>query len=81
MNKVRTHFHLGRLLRIALIISLVTILIVVVFQNRESVETRILFSKFEMPRAALLFVTFAIGVVTGVLTLMALRSRTVNGPS
>ena len=75
MNHSDRNFHAGRFLRMVIIVLLIAFLVIVVFQNREMVETRILFSRFEMPRAALLFLTFAIGVFIGVLTHMALRSR------
>lgn len=75
MNQSDKTFHAGRFLRTVIIVLPVAFLVIVVFQNWENVETRILFSRFEMPRAALLFLTFAIGVFTGVLTHMALRSR------
>lgn len=54
--------------RLILIAAVVLIVVVVVLQNTESVETRILFLKLEMPRAALLFGTLIIGFALGVLT-------------
>ena len=75
MNTSDKSFHFGHLVRTVIVVLPVAFLVIVVFQNWEIVETRILFSRFEMPRATLLFLTFAIGVFTGVLTHMALRSR------
>ncbi len=75
MNQSNNGFHLGRLIRLILIITMVVVLAILVFQNRESVETRILFSKVVMPRAALLFVTFSIGTATGILGSWAFASR------
>ena len=49
--------------------------VIIAFQNRESVETTLLFATVEMPRAALLFVTLAIGFAGGVLTTWAIVSR------
>ncbi len=53
-----------KLVAIAIVVILA---IVVVMQNTQSVETRLLFVTVEMPRAVLLFVTLAIGFVVGVL--------------
>jgi uncharacterized integral membrane protein len=41
--------------------------IIIAFQNTEPVETQLLFFKVTMPRAILLFITLAIGFVTGIL--------------
>ncbi len=41
--------------------------IALIAQNTESVETKFLFMKFSMPRAALLLVSFLGGLVTGML--------------
>jgi uncharacterized integral membrane protein len=38
-----------------------------VVQNTETVATRLLFATIEMPRALLLFITLAIGVVIGLI--------------
>ena len=54
---------------------LAALLIIVIIQNTESVETRILFVSLTMPRAVLLFVVFVIGIVTGLLTAFAYGSR------
>jgi len=40
---------------------------VVIFQNTEPVETRLLFMKITMPRAGLLAMTLLIGIVSGIL--------------
>lgn len=50
---------------IAAILALVVL--VVVLQNTESVETRLLFTTITMPRAALLFGTLLVGFALGVL--------------
>ena len=52
---------------IAAVIAAILI-VVVVLQNTQPVETRILVSTVTMPRAALLFVTFAVGYVLGLVT-------------
>jgi len=41
---------------------------IVLLQNTESVQTKILFFSFTMPRAVLLFLTALIGFIIGVLT-------------
>ena len=43
------------------------LILIVIFQNTESVSTSILFVEFSMPRVALLFITLIIGIVLGVL--------------
>lgn len=47
-------------------ISLVIVLIVVL-QNTQSVETRVLFFSFTMPRALLLAITLVVGIIAGLL--------------
>lgn len=54
-----------RALENSLVALLVVLAIVVVLQNTESVETRLLFVEIAMPRAVLLFVTMLIGIVIG----------------
>ena len=44
---------------------LAVLMLVVVLQNTESVETRLLFATLSMPRALLLLITLLIGVVIG----------------
>ena len=46
---------------------LAALILIVIFQNTESVRTHVLFVTFEMPRVALLFITLVIGVILGVL--------------
>ena len=47
---------------------LAIVVLIVVLQNTEAVETRILFLTLTMPRAALLFGTLIVGFVLGLLT-------------
>jgi len=52
-----------------MVVAVVAILVVIiVLQNTQSVETRILFITLSMPRAVLLFVTLLIGFVLGLVT-------------
>jgi putative membrane protein len=46
---------------------LAVIIIVVVFQNTEAVQTKVLWATVTMPRALLLFMTLAVGIIIGVL--------------
>lgn len=48
------------------LLSLLVMLIVIV-QNTETVDTRILFATISMPRAALLGITLLIGIILGIL--------------
>lgn len=43
------------------------LLVIIIFQNLETVSTRLLFARVEMPQAALLFLTAAAGFVLGLL--------------
>lgn len=52
------------------VVVLVVLGIVIALQNRESVETQLLFVSVSMPRAVLLFITLAIGFVSGILASM-----------
>lgn len=49
--------------------------LIIILQNTESVETRILFMTVVMPRAALLFVTLLIGFLSGALTAFWMSRR------
>lgn len=56
---------------------LLVIVIIVVFQNTDAVETKLLFATITMPRALLLILTLLIGVIAGLLlgTRLAHRSK------
>lgn len=49
----------------AITIGAIVLLIIVIIQNMETVETRILFMTLSMPRAVLLFLFAAIGFALG----------------
>jgi uncharacterized integral membrane protein len=59
-------------LKLSAVLIVTLLLVVVVLQNTQSVETRILFLTVSMPRAVLLLVTtsagFAVGVLVAILT-------------
>ncbi len=48
-------------------LALAVLGIIIVIQNTESVETRLLFATVTMPRAVLLFIATAVGFALGVL--------------
>ena len=60
-----TTFAKGKPIAVAV---LAIVVLIVVLQNTEAVETRILFLTLTMPRAALLFGTLIVGFVLGLLT-------------
>ncbi len=49
--------------------------IIVIFQNTEVVETRLLFITVSMPRALLLIVTLLLGVLLGLMTAVRIRRK------
>ena len=55
-------------LKIVAIAVLTFVVVFVVFQNTQAVETRVLFLTLTLPNAALLFGTLIIGFAIGVLT-------------
>ncbi|MFO7905985.1 MAG: LapA family protein [Pirellulaceae bacterium] len=59
---------------------IVVIVLIVVFQNTQSVETKLLFFSVTMPNAALLFGTLIIGFAIGVLTAGHIASRAKRKP-
>lgn len=54
---------------------LAILVLVVVLQNTESVETKLLFATVEMPRALLLLVTMLVGVVLGLVAGLRMAGR------
>ena len=60
-----------------LIVALAAILliVIVIFQNVQPVETRFLFITITMPNAVLLGVTLLIGIGTGILLSLTSRSK------
>jgi uncharacterized integral membrane protein len=66
MKKIKT-------IAIAVVLLLV---LIVILQNTESVETKLLFVKITMPRAFLLMLTFLFGFIAGLLATIRLGSKT-----
>ena len=57
-------------------IAAVSILVlIVILQNTQSVETKLLFVKITMPRAFLLMLTFLFGFIAGLLATLRLGSK------
>jgi lipopolysaccharide assembly protein A len=61
--------------KLAAALVLALLVIILVLQNTEQVETKFLFITVEMPRAALLALTMLIGIATGFLASLALTAR------
>ena len=55
-------------LRLIMTLVLAVLVIIVVLQNTEAVETQLLFATVTMPRAVLLLTTALIGFALGILT-------------
>jgi uncharacterized integral membrane protein len=55
-------------LKVVAIAAIALVTVIVVLQNTQSVETKLLFLTLTMPNAALLFGTLIIGFAIGVLT-------------
>jgi uncharacterized integral membrane protein len=63
-------------LKVSLAVVLVLLVLIVVFQNREPVETKFLFASITMPRAALLTVTMLIGIAVDMLLSLGFSKKT-----
>jgi uncharacterized integral membrane protein len=68
-------------LKIVGVAVIVLIVLIVVLQNTQAVETKLLFLTVTMPNAALLFGTLIIGFATGVLTAGHIVSRAKRDPT
>lgn len=62
-----------KLFKLIVLLLFLLILLIIILQNMQPVATKILFLTVEMPRAALLFITAALGFIIGVITPFALR--------
>lgn len=54
-----------KVFKVVLLIVLVTLVVIIVVQNTETVESKILFTTFSMPRAFLLIGTGFVGFLAG----------------
>ena len=61
--------------KIAVAAIAVVLVIVLVLQNTQGVEATVLFYTGSMPLAALILLSFAVGVVAGLLTALSIRSK------
>ena len=64
-----------RNLKIIIASILVILVAIMVVQNREPVETHLLFATVVMPHAVLIFITAATGFALGVLLALSVNSR------
>jgi uncharacterized integral membrane protein len=63
--------------KLAAVVVLSILAVVIVLQNTEVTQTRILFMTVQMSRALLLILTFALGFVAGILgTSFSMRKKT-----
>ena len=62
-------------IRIAGIAIIAILVLIVVLQNTDAVETKLLFMTVTVPRAALLFGTLIVGYILGILTATRMVSR------
>ena len=63
-------------IKIAVAAVVAILAIIVIFQNTEIVQTRLLFITVGMPRALLLIVTLLLGWVLGLMTAVRIRRKT-----
>ena len=61
--------------KIILIIVVLTLAVVVALQNKQQVETKILFTTITMPRVLLLLSTLTLGFFIGLITASLLRRK------
>lgn len=57
--------------KVIVIIIVLLLTVIVILQNTESVETRFLFARLNLPRAFLLFLTFIFGFIGGLLAALS----------
>ena len=62
-------------IKIAVAAVVAILVIIVIFQNTEVVETQLLFIKVGMPRALLLIVTLLLGVLLGLMAAIRIRRK------
>ena len=70
MNQNRSYM---RAVKIAIPVVLAILLVIVVLQNREDVETHLLFFTVTMPQVALLGVILVAGYLLGIITMLFVR--------
>ena len=60
----------------ALVVSV--LVVIVLLQNTQAVETRLLFVTVTMPRALLLLLTLVVGIVVGLVGAIAVMAKTMS---
>jgi uncharacterized integral membrane protein len=65
-------------MRIITMIVVCLLIMIVILQNTQAVETKLLFAHITMPRALLLIITFLSGLVTGLIIAAHLSARKGN---
>jgi uncharacterized integral membrane protein len=66
-------------LKLTAIFLALALLFVLLLQNTQPVETRVLFLSFVMPRAVLLFLTAVLGFICGVVLTLVLVKKSKTG--
>lgn len=61
--------------KIIAVLVFVLLVLIVILQNTEEVETKLLFVTMNMPRALLLFINLLIGYLLGIVTMAVLKRR------
>lgn len=54
-------------MKLGMAVGIVVLVLVLIFQNMQAVDTKLLFMTITMPRALLLVIVFALGALTGML--------------
>ncbi len=62
-------------IRMIAIAAVCLLILIIIFQNTQTVETRLLFLTVSMPRALLLIITFVAGFASGTLFVSGLLKR------
>jgi len=64
--------------KIIAVLVFVLLVLIVILQNTEEVETKLFFVTMNMPRALLLFINLLIGYLLGIVTMIVLKRRSSN---
>jgi putative membrane protein len=67
--------------RAVIIIVISLLVLIVVLQNTQSVETKFLFITVSMPRALLLFLTFLFGFIVGAVSILGFAKKNKKIPN
>ena len=64
-----------RKFKMTVIIVVSLLVLIIVLQNTQSVETKLLFVTITMPRAFLLFLTFLFGFIVGTILIVSISGK------